>query len=250
MRNNLKSFAPTHPWDRNFFLLMAAFAWLGIGVGFGREIARHLATHEAAYPFIIHFHSVIFLSWLVLFTVQILLIRFKRLAVHKRLGIGMAGLAAVMVITGPVTALTMQHRTVNRPDVESAFLIVQLTNILTFAGLVTAGILLRKVPAAHKRLMLLSTLYITAPGFLRWLGDPLGNWLGNGYWATWVVFYFASNVLVLGAAAYDLATRRRVHPVIVAGAAWAFANQMTAVSLFFSHGWLVLAKKMIDGWTY
>jgi hypothetical protein len=233
MSEKVKPFAPTHPWDRNFFLVMAAFAWLGIGVGFGREIATHLTSHEPAYPLIIHFHSAIFLGWLVLFTVQILLIRFKRLAVHKRLGMGMAGLALAMVITGPITALTMQHDTVNRPDGESAFLIVQLTNILTFAGLVTAGILLRQAPAAHKRLMLLGTLLITAPGFLRWLGDPISNWLGNGYWATWIAFYFAPNVLVLGAAAYDLVTRRRVHPAIVTGVAWAFANQMTAVSLFF-----------------
>jgi len=250
MSDNAKPFAPTHPWDRNFFLLMAAFAWLGIGVGFGREIASHLASHEPAYPLIIHVHAVIFLAWLVLFTVQILLIRFKRLPVHKRLGMVMAGLAVVMVITGPVTALTDQHNTVNRPDVESSFLIVQFTNILAFAGLVTAGILLRQAPAAHKRLMLLGTLYITAPGFLRWLGDPLSNWLGNGFWATWVAFYLAPNVLVLSAAAYDLATRRRVHPAIVAGATWAFAIQMTAVSLFFSHGWLVFAKKIIGDWPY
>jgi hypothetical protein len=250
MSDKVKPFAPTHPWDRNFFLIMAVFAWLGIGVGFGKEIASHLATHEPAYPLIIHFHSVIFVAWLVLFTVQILLVRFKRLPVHKQLGLGMAGLAVVMVITGPITALTMQHRTINRPDAESAFLIVQFTNILAFAGLVTAGILFRRLPAAHKRLMLLGTLYITAPGFLRWLGDPFTNWLGNGYWATWVAMYFGPDVLMLSAAACDLATRRRVHPAIVAGIAWAFANQMTAVSLYFSHGWLVLAKQIIADWPF
>ena len=37
-----RGFAPNHPWDRNFFLVMVALAWLGILRGFGGDIAEHV----------------------------------------------------------------------------------------------------------------------------------------------------------------------------------------------------------------
>ncbi len=79
-----------------------------------------------------------------------------------------------------------------------ASLSIQFTDILAFVGLVTAGMLLRKVSAAHKRLMLLATLYITDAGYARWLGEGLQHWVGDGYWPMWVEGYFGSNVLILG----------------------------------------------------
>jgi hypothetical protein len=163
-------FAPNHPWDRNFYLAMVALAWVGILRGFGGDIARHLATHEAPYPLIVHVHAVVFAGWLALFTIQVLLIRTKRLAVHKRLGYGLAWLAGLMVILGPLTALTVHHvKLVNHlmgpaPTDQPQFLSIQFTDMLAFAGLTGAGILYRNVSAAHKRLILLGTLYITDAG--------------------------------------------------------------------------------------
>jgi hypothetical protein len=131
-----KAFPPNHAWDRNFFLVMVGLAWVGIIKGFGGSIANHLAKHQAPYPLIVHFHAVVFVSWLVLFTVQVLLIRFKRVSVHKRLGIAMVWLAGLMVILGPSTALTVQHRSMDQPNADPAFLSVQFTDILAFSGLV------------------------------------------------------------------------------------------------------------------
>lgn len=250
MIGNVKPFAPAHSWDRNFFLVMVVLAWLGIGMGFGHDIANHVAQHQPAYPLVVHVHAVVFVAWLVLFTVQVLLIRFKKLPVHQKLGMAMAGLAAMMVVLGPATALTVQHHGMNQPNADPAFLSIQFTDILAFAGLVTAGMLFRKVPSAHKRLMLLATLYITDAGFARWLAGGVLHWLGNSYWSWWVALYCGPNLLILGAAAYDLVTRRRLHPVFLAGTAWAFANQMTALTLYFSPAWLVLAKKIIANWPF
>jgi hypothetical protein len=119
-------FAPSHPWDRNFFLLMAALAWLGIGEGFGRQIVHHIQKHQPAYPPIVHVHAVVFVLWLVLFTVQILLIRAKKLSVHKQLGLWLAGLAGLMVILGPATALTVQHHSMADPNGDPGFLSVSV----------------------------------------------------------------------------------------------------------------------------
>ena len=61
------------------------------------------------------------------------------------------------------------------------FLAVQLSDMLAFGTLSAAALLLRKDMAAHKRLMLLGTLYISDAGFARWLGDSLGERRHGGH---------------------------------------------------------------------
>ncbi|HEX3730071.1 MAG TPA: hypothetical protein VHV47_09720 [Opitutaceae bacterium] len=245
-----RDFRPSHPWDRNFFLVMVGLAWVGIVRGFGGDIANHLAKHQEPYPIIVHFHAVVFVAWLVLFTVQILLVRFKKLSVHRQLGMAMVGLAAVMVVIGPSTALTVQHRGMNQPGADPAFLAIQFTDILAFAGLVAAAIWLRKAPSAHKRLILLATLYITDAGFARWLAGGLIHHFGGGFWGLWIAFYLGPNVLILLAGAYDLMTRRRLHLAYVAGLGWVLACQMTALILYGSPSWLACSEKLIALWPW
>jgi hypothetical protein len=229
---------------------MAGLAWLGILRGFGAEVITHVAQHKPAFALIVHFHAVVFVSWLILFTVQIFLVRTKRLSLHKRLGFALIWLAGLMAILGPATALTVQHRGLADPNSDPAFLSVQFTDILAFVGLTTAAILLRKAPAAHKRLILLGTLYITDAGFARWLADPWLHILGFGFWPFWIALYSGSNLLVVLAGVYDLVTRRRLHPAYLFGITWIFANQMLAMSLYFSPGWLGCAKRIIAAWPW
>ncbi|HVW22784.1 MAG TPA: hypothetical protein VHC86_16335 [Opitutaceae bacterium] len=249
-------YAPNHPWDRNFHLAIIALAWLGILRGFGGDIVDHITQHRQAYPFIVHVHAAVFVAWLALFTVQIYLVRGRRLAAHRRLGFGLAWLAGLMAILGPATALTVQHlRLVNHweviPPVDlPQFISVQFTDIIAFVALTAAGILYRNEPAAHKRLMLLGTLYITDAGFARWLAPGWNALLGPGFWPFWVASYFGPAVLVALVGIYDLATRRRLHPAYVAGAAWVFGIQLLATALFFSPGWAVWARRIIAAWPW
>ena len=143
-----RGFAPNHRWDRNFYLVMVALGWVGILRGFGGELVSRAAHHAAPYPIIVHFHAVIFVLWLVLFTVQVLLIRSKKLSVHKKLGFALVYLAVAMALIGPATALTVQHHGMAKPDADPGFLSVQFTDILAFVGLTGAAIVLRKFPAA------------------------------------------------------------------------------------------------------
>src|SRR6202012_6103207 len=105
--------------------------------------------------------------WLVLLTVQLLLIRGNRHDIHRKLGIWGAALAAIMIVLGPATAIYMQRYHFGTPEGDPSFLAVQLTDILGFAGLVSFAIARRRESAAHKRLILLATLYISDAGFAR-----------------------------------------------------------------------------------
>ena len=249
-------FAPQHPWDRNFHLAIIALAWVGILRGFGGDVAGHLARHDAPYPLIVHVHALVFVSWLALFTVQILLIRTKRLAVHKRLGYGLAWLAGLMAVLGPVTALSVHHLRMvahlasTHPADDPGFLSVQFTDILAFVSLTAAGLWYRNTPAAHKRLILLGTLYITDAGFARWLAPSFDQLLGHGFWPFWIGCYFGPDCLILLAGAYDLITRRRLHPAYLAGAVWVFAVQTLAVWLYFSPHWTQFATRLVGAWPW
>jgi hypothetical protein len=125
------------------------------------------------------------------------------------------------------------------------FLSVQFTDIAAFAGLVAAGLLLRRKGTAHKRLLLLATLYISDAGFARCFGPEIRAWLGVGFWATAVRLYFANDLLALGLGAYDLITRRRLHPAYVGGLAWTVLLQTIALQLLFAPQWASVAVRLI-----
>jgi uncharacterized membrane protein len=240
-----RPFAPSHPWDRNFFLLAAACAWLGIAMGFGPDIAQHIQSHAKPFPLIVHFHAVAFMGWLVLFTGQILLIRTKRLSLHRKLGFAMIGLAVVMMVLGPATALIADHGKIGTPDDDPAFLSIQFTDIAAFVGLLSAAVIFRNNASAHKRLILLSTIYITDAGFARWLGGPFHRLFGETPFSHWASPYGGTMVLILGVGLYDLITRRRLHPAYLVGFAWVLAMEATALSLYVAPAWKTLAASWI-----
>lgn len=240
-----QSFAPRHRWDRNAILALIALIWVGIAMGFGGDVIHHIQTHERPYPAIVHVHAATFMGWLMLFTTQALLIRAGRPALHRRLGYAMTGLAALMLIVGPVTAYVVQRLDFGTPRSDPPFLAIQLTDMLAFAGLITAAVLMRNDAPAHKRLMLLATLYIADAGFARWLGGPIGSLLGSSPLAFHLGDYLGNDVLILGLGAYDLASRGRLHPAYLGGVAWACAVQVLATTLYFTPAWKPVALALI-----
>jgi hypothetical protein len=236
-------FAPNHPWDRNFFLVCAGLIWFGILAGFGPDIAKHAAGHEKPFPLIVHFHAVAFVGWLALFTGQILLIRTKRLDIHRKLGFAMLGLAAVMAVLGPATALVADHGKIGTPAYDPAFLSIQFTDIVAFVGLLSAAVVFRNTAPVHKRLILLSTIYISDAGFGRWI-FALGV-TGTDLLSFWTSLYLGPTVLLAGVGVYDLVTRGRLHPAYVAGVVWVASMQTAAITLYFNPAWKALAASWI-----
>lgn len=240
-----RPFAPVHRWDHNVFLLYAGLIWVGITMGFGPQIVQHVQGLKPPFPLIVHFHAAAFVGWLVLFTGQVLLIRTKRLTLHRKLGFAMIGLAGLMVVLGPATAFVVQHHQLGTKESDPSFLAIQLADMVGFAGLLGAAVLLRNRMSAHKRLILLSTLYIADAGFSRWLGDGVEHLMGDGYWAVLASLYIGNDVLILGLGAYDLITRRRLHPAYLAGVAWIGALQLSAGVLYFNPAWKQVALGLI-----
>jgi len=226
-----KTFAPWHPWDRNFFLAICLAMLAGVGLGFGSDIVRHVTTHARPYPPIVHLHAAVFSAWLILLIVQVSLVRVGRRDLHRKLGTGMLFLAALMLAVGPATAYISHRERMGQAGHNPSMLIVQLTDMIAFATMVAAGVWKRADPSAHKRLMLLATIYISDAGFFRIL-RIFHIQIGPTLLDRWSAFYFGPVMLILCMGVYDFITRRHLHPAYVAGASLLLFIQVASVVIF------------------
>lgn len=231
--------------DRNAFLLLVALVWVGVLTGFGTDSFDHVSKHGLDYPLIVHFHALAFVSWLVLFTTQVALIRVGRPDLHRRLGLAAIALAAVMVVLGPATAVIVDTARYVATGHTPEFMAVQFIDIIAFTTLTGAGLLLRGKPETHKRLMLLGLFYISNAGFARFLNGFAAAPLGDGFGGDIVGIYLGGDMLALGLGAYDLITRRRLYPVYIAGVAWMLALELTALQLLHSPAWKAFTLHLI-----
>lgn len=238
-------FRQQHPWDRDFFALATAVIWAVILRGFVPAIIDHLRTGGPAYPAIIHVHAVVFVGWLVLLSAQVSLIRRHRYDVHRRLGTAGGALAVAMVVLGPWAGIAAEQAHFGTPLSDPPFLSVELIEMIVFVPQVAAALWLRRDGSAHKRLMLLATLFLTTAGFGRWTFESLSARLGDGFVPFLLAFFGPTALLVLGVGLYDLVTRHRLHPAYAYGAALGVAGQILAAWLYVSPAWKAVSLTII-----
>jgi uncharacterized membrane protein YozB (DUF420 family) len=237
-------FAAHHRHDRTMIAAVVFAIWLAIVLGFGIDIVKRAHSGQLNFPLVTHLHVVAYTGWLVLLAAQVWLVRTRRVAVHRRLGLAALILLPAMLVLGPATAYYGVADNPYMSDKWIAWLSVNYTNAIGSLVLLAAGLLMRRNPAAHKRLMIMGTIAMTEPGFSRiWL-PFLEARLGEGYIPFYFSTYIGTVLLVVAVGAYDLATRRRLHPAYVAAALWIFANQALADWLFHQPFWLTEMKQM------
>jgi uncharacterized membrane protein YozB (DUF420 family) len=218
--------------------------WLAIVLGFAIDIVWRARIGALKFPLIVHLHAIAYTGWLMLLAVQVWLVRTGRVAVHRRLGLAALVLLPAMLVLGPATAFYGVADNPYMPDKWIAWLSVNYTNAFGSVVLLTAGFLMRRNAAVHKRLMLMGTIAVTEPGFSRiWLSF-LEARLGEGYVPFYFSTYIGTFLLVIVVGAYDFATRRRLHPAYIAAALWIFANEALATWLFYQPFWLTAMKRM------
>jgi hypothetical protein len=204
--------------DRVFYTGMAVAMGLTVFVGFGPSYylrflsSGHSATVSGG-PFtpLVHLHGVLFTAWVLLFIVQTALVAGRRVAVHRRLGVATAVLAALMIVVGTSTAIATAARGGAPPGVDPlVFLVIPLFDMLLFATFVTVALIKRRDREAHKRLMVLAYVSIIVAAVARLPGMlTLGP----------LAFFGLACLFILTGGVYDFLSRRRVHHVYVWGGA-------------------------------
>lgn len=229
------------PYDRLFYGGMAAALGLTVFGGFASTYYLRLlgdgprATLTGG-PFtaLVHAHAALFTTWVLLFIVQTALIASHRRAVHRRVGVAGAVLAAAMVVVGTSTAVATAARGSAPPGLDPlAFLAVPVFDMVLFATFVTAALALRRDAGAHKRLMLLAYVSIMVAAVARLPGVlPLGPPVAFG-----LAFLF-----VVVAAIYDFGSRRQVHRAYLWGGALILVSVPIRFAISGTGPWRALAE--------
>ena len=163
---------------RFFFWIAIAIA-LAVLWGFAPTYyLRSFLTTRDLGP-LLHLHGFVFSGWIALVVVQTTLVANGRTDLHRRLGIAGVVLAAMVVTLGLAVGYfgagpQLRSAVQSAGSSLEAFAILAARNpgnALIFGILAAAGIALRRQPAAHKRLMLLSTLAILDAPMARLLND-------------------------------------------------------------------------------
>jgi FtsH-binding integral membrane protein len=189
-----------------FFVRLAWILSAIIVVGFAQNAALG-RVNIPAIPVWVHLHGLLMLSWLGLFITQNRLAASGNLALHRRLG--WVGAFLVCAIVGVACFTGVMSIALHRsPPFFTApyFLALTLTDMLSFGGLVLAGVTNRRDTETHRRLIMGGTIVILEPAIGRILPAPL---LG-GELTEWIVMVIQLGVVGL-IALNDRKTIGRVH---------------------------------------
>jgi len=184
------------------------------------DLPRHLMVH-----------GVVLTAWFSLLLIQPLLVAAGNRRAHMRLGVLGFAIAAGVVATGVYTLVQFVPRLIAvarargaRADQMEAVIkqvavpivVGDSIALLVFVILFGAAIYWRAKPVIHKRLMVLSSLFILGPAFseTRPVGATLGQVLGSD--APWFVF---AGLCLAALVWHDYATTRRLQPATLWGTA-------------------------------
>jgi hypothetical protein len=225
----------TRQGARRFYVGMAIAVLITVFLGFSRSyfLKGYFGSPELSLH--VHIHGLVFTSWVLLFLAQTSLVATGRTDLHRKLGVGGAVLAALLLIVGTTTAIlrVASGGPSPIPGVPPlSFLAVPLFDMVVFALLIGAGLVLRNRPETHKRLMTLATIALTsAPiarlAFVRPVGPP--------------AFFGLTDLFIVAMLVYDLATRRKVHPATIWGGLVIVASQPLRLMISGTPGWLAFA---------
>jgi hypothetical protein len=212
----------------SFYSGMAALLLGVVVVGFGRTyFSRSL-------PVYLHVHGWLLALWFTIFFAQTVLVARHRVAAHRTLGVfgsGVAALACGLTVAVIIRAIGRSPANGIPLEFMPALVVADLAAMLRFAVFVTLGVVFRRRPEVHKRLMLLASISIVGAAISRLPG---------------VVDLLPLSVLLAEAAllgaliVHDLQRIRRVHPATAWGEAFYVATTVGAFGLAFTRGPAIL----------
>lgn len=234
--------------DRKIYIVWLALIWATVVVGFFPDFPRFRSEAPSPPP-ILYLHGGIFLLWLVLVSLQVLWVELGNLRLHKQMGWLTVVVSALMVPITIVAALVDEARQVSHADYMPQFLGVEMEELIGFCGCMVAGVLWRRSPSAHKRLMILAAISISDAASARiFLYTFPVHFPGTvGFFAQ---FFWGNVVLIAAMIGWDLWRYRRIHPAVVFGGALILSGEIIATVLCFSPAWQQAMTRLVMAWGY
>lgn len=236
-------FAPYHPWDRAFFLAFVLACWIGTVMGFAPAVIARF-TGEADYQasLILQVHAFAYPGWLVLLTLQVLLIRLKRPHLHRRLGLSALALIPVMAVSGVWAEIHSQRFYGPDDPLTQSFFIIPLFYTAAFVLLAGAALALRGDSSAHKRLIFLATATIVGAAYTRWWGEGIMSVTGDGFFGMIANTFTPFWLFAAAGALYDQVTRRQVHRVWLIVLPLMLAAHLVVSVIYHAEWWRPISR--------
>jgi hypothetical protein len=191
-----------------FYAGMAIASSLVVLAGFG----PHLYSRPVDMPPMslrVILHASLFLTWVLLFVAQTVLVSAGQTAIHRRVGVAAAVVAATMVVSSPPLAVGLARRGGPGGGADPLeFFLVIVTDIVLFGIFVTGALCWRRHRELHKRLMMFAMIVLMPAAISRW---PIAA-KNPAPVMTGVLLAFTLVMVV-----NDLVTRRRPHPATIVG---------------------------------
>jgi hypothetical protein len=229
--------------EQAFFPFMALLLIAAVLLGFSRTFFLAPMYHYHLPNLLVAVHGVVFASWIALFAIQTSLVAVGRVDLHKRLGVFGAILVGLVFIMAYVVMLEGIHRgfAISEQD-QAQILALDVVGINVSFAMFVAGLLLRRNPASHKRLMLYGTIGMVGPAIARW---PFPFIASRPSLVGIVLQSFGIAMIV-----FDLLTMRRVHRATWIGTATLFLVPLIAIPMSgapFWHHLLASLKQLLAG---
>jgi hypothetical protein len=225
--------------DRFFYCGMAFAAIVAVFIGFSGTYYLRSRFQDGSLALYLQVHGAAFSAWMMLFLTQTSLVAARRTDVHRRLGWAGAALALFMVVIA-ITAAILSGRRNFAAGLENeslTFLTTPFFSMVVFLALVATAVNLRRAPETHKRLMLLATISILDAATARW---PIAI-VQTSSWA----YYGFADLFIAAAIAYDLVSRRRIHPAYVWGGLVIVVSQYLRDVIGQTEAWHSFARSIL-----
>ncbi|HLO20658.1 MAG TPA: hypothetical protein VK192_09210 [Sphingomicrobium sp.] len=232
------------PSDRPYVAAIVTAILLVVLVGFSRSFyllpAFGSEPEWAAKERIFYLHGTVFSLWFALLACQTYLVRARSVRLHRKLGYAGAGLGAAIVVVGTYVALRAANRASGFMGVSlppQQFLTVPLAGMVLFAAFMALGVVNRRKPASHKRLMLLASISL--------LGAPIARLTAMfpqlPIWLDAVVF----TAFTIAMGYWDVETRGKIRPETQYGGPAIVLATLAAVPIGSTVAWQNVASWMM-----
>ncbi|MGH6695225.1 hypothetical protein [Sphingopyxis sp.] len=233
--------------ERLFFMGMAAAMAIVTFVGFAPTyyLAGSYAPRAPALTPTVHLHGALCTGWILFLMLQTGLIAAGRRDVHRVAGIAGVAIAVAVVATGLFVAIH-SHRRVHTAVTDGTmadpyvFFVFPVTAASIFALFVGLGLLNRRRPDYHKRLMILATASMIGPALARIVGRTT-TIIPSAIGALILI-----NLFIAALAVHDIRTRGRLHPATLWGGGFLLVSEPLRVAIGFSEPWRAFARMVMS----
>jgi len=216
-----------------FIIFTLIFASI-ILIGFSRTFLIPIAKGTLSKPLIVHVHGAFFFAWTALLVSQAVLAATKRLRAHRKVGSLAGWLVLPMLVLGTAVATldTIHDFKAGDGDAALSFYYGELIDLAMFGLLAGSAMLLRQKPEYHKRLVILGSLGL--------IGAAIGRIpeISN-------FFLYIYLGLIASVGAYDIASRRSIHPATAIGASVLLILGLSEGPIGDSASWLYVAHQLL-----